>query len=96
MPLKSTVYAKKKYRYEEVRDLFVRQLAFNWVETSTAEATRASVRTKIDSFVEGGLEHAPEVLSALLEIVSKDEDITAPVNTRPFVGSFNIRRLLLG
>jgi hypothetical protein len=51
------------------------------MEDSTTETTRASVETKIDNFVEEGLEHATEMLSALWEIVNKDGDIKAPANT---------------
>jgi hypothetical protein len=64
--------------------MYVQQLAFNWTQNSTTEKTRASVKIKIDSFIEGGLQHASEILSALLEIASKDEGITAPDN-RPVV-----------
>lgn len=53
------------------------------MEDSTTEATRASVDEKIDSFAEGDLEHATEILSALWEIVNNDGDITAPSSTPP-------------
>ena len=68
-------------RYDEIRSLYVDQLAFVWMEDSTTETTRASVDKKIDSFAEGDLEHATEMLSALLEIVNKDNDVNAPSNT---------------
>ena len=48
------------------------------MEDSTTEATRVSFEKKIDSFAEGDLEHATEVLSALWEIVNGDEEVTAP------------------
>jgi hypothetical protein len=51
------------------------------MEDSTTETTRASVDKKIDSFVEGDLEHATEMLSALWEIANKDGDVKAPSNT---------------
>lgn len=63
---------------------------------STAETTRANVKAKIDSFVEGDLEHASEVLSALLEIATKDENIVPPANTLPQVNSFHFCLLFLG
>lgn len=69
--------------------MYVRQLAFNWIKKSTAEATRASVRLQIESFVDGDLEHASEVLSILLEMASSDEDIVAPVNIGADVSSFS-------
>ena len=37
--------------------------------------TRASVEKKVDSFVEGNLEHATEALFALLDIAAKDESV---------------------
>ena len=49
------------------------------------ETTRISVDKKIDSFAEGDLEYATEMFSALLEIVNKDGDVTAPSNTSPTV-----------
>ena len=42
------------------------------------EATREGVESKIDGFAEGDLEHATQVLSALWEIVNKDEDKEDP------------------
>ncbi|KAF9785405.1 hypothetical protein BJ322DRAFT_828370 [Thelephora terrestris] len=70
-------------RFDEVRSLYLEQLALVWMEDSKTEVTRASVDQKIDSFVEGGLEHASETIVALLEIASKDDDIGSPVNTSP-------------
>lgn len=55
------------------------------MEDSTAEVTRVGVNKKIDDFVEGDLEHATEILSALWDIVSKDSDITVPSNISPTV-----------
>ena len=61
-----------------------------WMEDSTTEATRASVETKVCSFVEGELDHAMEILSALWEIASKDGDIQTPANdAESTVGSFH-------
>jgi hypothetical protein len=54
------------------------QLASVWMEDLTTEATRISINKKIDSFVEGDLEHATEILSALWEIANNDDDIKAP------------------
>ena len=73
------------HRYDEIRNLYVDQLAFVWMEDSTMETTRISVDKKIDSFAEGDLEYATEMFSALLEIVNKDGDVTAPSNTSPTV-----------
>ena len=75
-------------RHEEIRDLYIQQLASIWIEDSTTEATRASVEKKIDSFVEEGVEHATEMLSALWEIVNKEGDIKAPENTSSTVSQF--------
>ena len=48
------------------------------MEDSTTETTRASVEKRVCSFVEGDLDHAMEMLSALWDVLSKDEDTTAP------------------
>ena len=61
------------------------------MEDSTTEVTRVGVNKKIDDFVEGALEHATEILSALWEIVSKDGDITVPSNTSPAVSPLPFR-----
>ena len=79
---------KKRCRYDDVRSLYVDQLAFIWMEDSTTETTRAGVDKKIDSFAEGDLEHAAEMLSALWEIVNKDGDIKAPAKTSSTVSPF--------
>jgi hypothetical protein len=55
------------------------------MEDATTESTRINVDKKIDSFVEGDLEYATEMLSALWEIANKDGDIAAPSNTTPAV-----------
>ena len=64
-----------------MRNLYVNQLASDWVEDSTTEITRISVEKKIDSFGKGDLEYATEILSALWEIANKDGDIKAPSST---------------
>ena len=74
------------YRYTEIRDLYVGQLAHVWVTDST-EATRANVERKIDSFVEGDLAHATEMLSALWKTANKDGNIGAPSSTASNVRS---------
>ena len=62
-----------------------------WMDDATTEATRTSVEVKVCSFVEGELDHAMEMLSALWEIASKDEDITAPASdTESAVGPFYV------
>jgi len=70
-------------RYDEVRKLYIDQLAFVWMEDSTAEATRARVEEKIDGFAEGDYDHAAETLSALWEIATKDGDVKAPSTATP-------------
>ena len=76
-----------KCRYDEVRNLYIDQLAVAWMDCGTTETTRAKVEEKIDSFSEGDLEHATEILSRLWEIASKDADVKAPSNTTPAVSS---------
>jgi hypothetical protein len=53
------------------------------MSNSTAETTHASVDKKIDSFAEGELEHAAEMLSTLWGILNEDGEIKAPLNTSP-------------
>ena len=74
-------------RYDEMRTLYVNKLASLWMNDST-ETTRTSFNKRIDRFVKGELEHASEMLSALLEIVSRDGDITDPSGASPAVSSF--------
>ena len=74
----SGLYTDEGRRYDEVRNLYIEQLAFRLVDYSTASTTRSMVKTKIASFVEGNLGHASEVLCALLEIGAGDGEITAP------------------
>ena len=68
-------------RYTEIRSLYIEQLAHATIEDSRMATTRASVNKKLDSFVEGDLEHVTEVLSALWEITNKGGDIEPPANT---------------
>ena len=82
-------------RHDEIRNLYIEQLTYVWVEDSTTEATRASVEKKIDDFVEEGLEHATEMLSALWEIVNKEGDVTAPADASPTVSPFYVYALSL-
>jgi len=81
-------------RYEEIRRIYVDRLAYLWMEDSTTETTRISFDKKIDSFVEGDLEHATEVLSALWEIVNNDGEIKAPSSTPPVVSPLGFAILL--
>ena len=78
------------FRYDEVRSLYIDQLASVWVLDSATETTRASVERKIDSYVEGDLEHATDVLSTLWEIVNRDGEIQAPSSTPSSVSPFRI------
>ena len=61
------------------------------MEDSTTEVTRASVDKKVDDFVEGDLEHATDIFSALWDIASKDGDVTVPSNTSPAVSLLPLR-----
>ena len=76
-----------KCRYDEVRNLYLDQLAVAWMDCAMTETTRAKVEEKIDSFSEGDLEHATEILSTLWEIASKDGDVQVPSNATPAVSS---------
>ena len=83
----------ERHRHDEMRSLYVNQLASVWMNDSTTEATRTSFNKKIDNFVKGKLEHASEMLSALLETVSRDGDINPPSGASPAVSSFQSRLL---
>jgi len=72
-------------RYDEIRCLYVDQLASVWVNNSTTEKIRASFRNKVDSFAQGELEHATEMLSTLWGIINRDGEIKAPSNISPAV-----------
>ena len=71
-------------RYDQIRDLYANQLASVWIGDST-ESTRVSFDKKIDSFVEGELEHVAEMFSTVWEVINKSGGITAPSNFRPVV-----------
>ena len=76
-------------RYDEIRGLYVEQLALIWVE-DWSEATHASIEKKIDSFVEGDLEHATETISGLWGVVKRDGDIEAPPSTSSAVSLLRV------
>jgi len=78
----------ERHRYDEMTNLYTDKLASVWMEDSTTEATRARIEEKIDSFYEGDLEHATEVLSTLWEIVNTDGETTAPPGNSPAVSRF--------
>jgi hypothetical protein len=58
-----------------------------WMEDSTTEEIRTSAEKKVCSFVEGDLYHAMEMVSALWDIASKDEDIPSPAKVSQNVSS---------
>ena len=68
-------------RYDEIRDLYIKQLAFTWMEDSTTEATRASANEQIDIFAKEAPERAAEIALALLKIAEEDGDTTSPAHT---------------
>ena len=72
-------------RHDEVRNLYVQQLAVAWLEDSTAGATRASVDKQIGIIAQGGLAHGREVVFELFKVANGDGDITSPANTSPSV-----------
>jgi len=78
----------EKCRHDEIRNLYIEQLACTWMEDSTTETTCANVDEKIESFAEGDLEYLEEILSALWEIANKDGDIRAPASTPSAVRVF--------
>ena len=68
-------------RYDEIRDLYIKQLAFTWMEDSTTEATRTNVNEQIDIFAKEAPEHAKEIVLALLKIADEDGDTISPAHT---------------
>ena len=80
-------------RHEDIRNLYANHLAYTWMEDSTAETTRISVAEKVDSFAEGELEHAKDILSALWEIANKDTDVKPPEGTSSTVSPFQFYSL---
>lgn len=79
--MRSTVQVQhlliKECRYDEIRSLYVEQLAYIWTEAWT-EATCMNIKKKISSFVRGDLEHAAETVSTLWKVINEDDDIKAP------------------
>ena len=67
-------------RYEDIKNLYVERLAHIWMEDSTPEEIRISIEEKMDSFAEGDLEHAGEILSALWDVANEDKDEDAKPN----------------
>jgi len=72
-------------RYDEIRSLYINQLASVWANNSTREKTCVSFDNKVDSFAKGELEHATEMLSTLWGIINRDGEIKVPLNTSPAV-----------
>ena len=74
----SRPYADESCRYDEVRNLYLEQLASNWRGDPPAGTTRASVKAKIDNLLKGDPELASEALCALLESACRVEATVAP------------------
>ena len=68
-------------RYDEIRSLYIDQLTSVWVNNSMTEEIRASFRNKVNSFTQGELKHATEMLSTLWGVINRDGEIKAPSNT---------------
>jgi len=66
------------------------------MEDSTAETIGASVDKKIDSFIEEGLDHATEMLSALMKFTNVHSDIKAIAITSSSVSRFHFCLLMRG
>ena len=79
----------ERYRYAEIGSLYVEQLAHSWVG-DPPDAIRIKVEEKLDSFAEGDLEHAAEMLSALWKIANRDGEIIAPSNSSPDVSRLSV------
>ena len=82
-------------RYDEIRNLYVEQLAYVWVQDRT-EDTRTSIEKKLDNFVEGNLKHAMGTVSALWGVVKKDGEIMDPSRfTVSLPRDWTLRKLLI-
>ena len=79
--LRSETCIDARCRYDEIRDLYIKQLAFTWMEESTTEATRTTVNEQIDIFAKDAPEHATEIVLALLKIADEDGDTISPAHT---------------
>ena len=69
-------------RYDQIKDLYATQLASVWIGDS-AETTRTGFEKKIDSYVDGELEHVAEMFSAVWEVITKPGGIKVPSNSPP-------------
>ena len=79
-------------RYEEIRCLYVKRLAYIWVEDWTGDI-RTKIENKIDDFIGGDIQHAVEMVSALWKVVNEDGDIESPPSFPVTVGPFWVRIL---
>ena len=84
-----------RFRYDEVRDMYIKQLAFTLIEDSTTGVTCARVKKKLEEFAGEEFEHATEVGFALLKIANEDGDVTSPADA-PLAVSLTKFHLLLG
>ena len=50
----------------------IKQLALNWKENSTTEATRTSVNKQVDTLAKEAPERTTEIVLALLEVAGED------------------------
>lgn len=75
----------KECRHDDIRSLYVKQLAYIWVEDPT-EVILTRIQEKIDRFVRGDLDHAAETVSALWKVIHEDGEIKAPSGPSSTVG----------
>ena len=76
-------------RYDEIRSLYVEQLAYIWTEAWT-EATCTNIKKKINSFIRGDLERAAETVSTLWKVINEDGDTKAPSSVSPAVSLLRV------
>ena len=84
-----------RFRHDEIRDIYIKQLAFTWIEDSTTGVTCASVKKKIEDLAGEEFEHATEIGFALLKIANEDGDVISPADASSAV-SLTKFCLLLG
>ena len=67
-----------RFRHDEIRDLYIKQLAFTWINDQRMGAICASVKKKIEDFAGEEFERATEIGFALLKIANEDGDVAYP------------------
>ena len=84
-----------RFRHDEIRDTYIKQLAFTWIEDSTTGVACTRVKKKLEDFAGEEFGHATEIGFALLKVANEDGDVTSPADD-PLAVSLTKFYLLLG